>query len=115
LTTPITRDQAKDSLTRVQDKDAEKEHALRKGELERVELDGRRRFYRLRTKWSWAIIGWISCLIAFNIVLTILVGVKVLDFSEYQWFITAVTVETFLQVIGMGVVAVKFLFSKGDK
>jgi hypothetical protein len=99
----------------VQDKDAEKELALQQGELERVELDGRRKFYWLRTKWSWAIIGWTSCLIAFNIVLTILVGTKVLDFKDYQWFITAVTIETFLQVIGMGVVAVKFLFSKGDK
>jgi hypothetical protein len=81
-------------------------------EKEWVEVDGRRRFFGLRHTWSWWIIVWITSLILFNIVLTCLVGAATLDFSKYQWFIMSVTVETFLQIVGMGLVAVRFLFSE---
>lgn len=83
------------------------------GEAERVELDGRKSFFDLRKNWSCWIIAWISILILFNIALTGLVGYGVLDFANYQWFITAITVETFLQIVGMGYIAVRFLFSNG--
>lgn len=56
---------------------------------------------------------WITALIAFNSLLAILVGTGCLDFTQMQWFITAVTVETFLQVVGLGYVAAKYLFSNG--
>lgn len=77
-----------------------------------VELDGRRRYFELRHTWSAWIITWISVLILFNATLTALVGLGLLDFEKYQWFITAVTIETFLQIVGMGYIAVRFLFSK---
>lgn len=57
----------------------------------------------------------ISGLIVFHALLTVLVGAKWLNFDNLQWFITAVTVENFLQVVGMGYVAVKFLFSDQSK
>lgn len=88
-----------------------KEAGLAVATSEGVELDGRRRFLDLRDKWSNWIIGWISALIAFNILLTILVGSGYLDFENYQWFITAVTIETFLQIVALGAIAVKYLFS----
>jgi hypothetical protein len=88
-----------------------KEAGVVKGEAELIELDGRRKFFQLRTLWSRWIIGWISVLIGFNAFLTVLVGASILDFYKYQWFVTAVTVETFLQIVGMGYVAVRFLFS----
>ncbi|WP_349935024.1 hypothetical protein [Acetobacter sp. A11-2] len=88
-------------------------HDLNKGMRERVELDGRRKFFDLREQWSAVIIIWIFILILFNISLSFLVGWGSLNFKEYKWFITSVTVETFLQIVGMGYVAVKFLFSDG--
>lgn len=56
---------------------------------------------------------WISILILFNAALTICVGIDALEFASAPWFVTAVTVETFLQVIGLGYIAVRFLFSRG--
>lgn len=114
MTGAITRDQAIAGLEAVVvDEDHEKNRAVRAAEREHVEINGRRAFFRLRSKWSWWIVIWISSLIIFNASLTYMVGANHLDFKEYQWFITAVTVETFLQIVGMGYIAVKFLFSNG--
>ena len=88
-----------------------KERGVSLAEGEKVELDGRKKFFALRTTWSHWIIGWITALVAFNVLLTAFVGFGWLDFSEYEWFVTAVTIETFLQIIGLGVIAVKYLFS----
>jgi hypothetical protein len=88
-----------------------KEAGVSKGEKEKVELDGRKSFFQLRKSWSRWIIFWISILIIFNITLTGLVGFKFLSFQNYRWFITTVTIETFLQTVGMGYVAVRYLFS----
>jgi hypothetical protein len=93
---------------------------LRRGELaeataKAVEVDGRRRFFTLRDRWSTAIVRWIWILILFNIAITVAVGTKWLDFTNLQWFITAVLVQTFLQIVGLGIVAVKYLFSDTAK
>lgn len=77
-----------------------------------IKARGLGEFFRLRSIWSNWIIGWISVLVLFNGALTVSVGLGFLNFEKYHWFITAVTVETFLQIVGMGVVAVKFLFSE---
>lgn len=95
-----------DSATSLQ-----KRVGVAEGEVERVELEGRRAFFKLRRIWSGWIIAWVTTLILFNVVLTALVGSGMLNFVPYQWFITAVTVETFLQIVGLGYVAVRFLFS----
>ena len=50
-------------------------------------------------------------LIAFSLIVTICVGTGILDYSRYEWFIIAVLVQTFLQIIGIGYVAVRLLFS----
>ncbi len=88
--------------------------AAAKHEREAVETGGRREFFGLRNQWSRWIIIWISALILFNCALAVAVGLGRLDFLKYPWFITAVTVETFLQVIALGAIAVRFLFSTGD-
>ena len=88
-----------------------KERGVSAAEAERVELDGRRKFFQLRSSWSNWMIGWITALIAFNVILTLLVGLGCLDFTNYQWFVTAVTIETFLQIVALGAIAVKYLFS----
>ena len=80
------------------------------GEGERVELDGRRAFFKLRRHWSVALMGWISVFIGFHIALTMGVELGWLDFLEYQWLIPLITVENFLQIVGMGYVVVRFLY-----
>lgn len=77
----------------------------------RVEVDGRKQFFKLQKGWSDSITRWITGLIVFNAALTILVGVGLLNFEKAPWFVTAVTVETFLQVVGLGYVAARYLFS----
>lgn len=110
----ITRDQAEDSIeSHPSQEDSGKQSMLLDAEYIAVEIAGRRSFYRLRLKWSWAIIIWLSLLITFNCGLAVAIGSGHLDFTAYRWFITAVTIETFLQVIGLGLIAVKFLFSDG--
>lgn len=80
---------------------------------ERVELDGKRAFFRLRKHWSAALMVWISSFIAFHVSITIAVGLGSLDFLEYQWLIPLITVENFLQIVGMGYVVVRFLYPNG--
>lgn len=92
-------------------KDKPKQAELAEARAKAVEIAGRERFFRLRDHWSLVIIVWISALILFNIVLTVLVGAGVLQYPELEWFITAVLVETFLQIVGLGYIAVRYLFS----
>lgn len=78
--------------------------------LSDVEAQGRLDYFSLRKHWSCAMIAWITVLVVFNIALTVAVGIGCLVF-EQEWFVTAVTIETFLQIVAMGVVAVNYLFS----
>lgn len=77
---------------------------------ERVEVDGRRAFFRLRRHWSAALMIWISLFIIFHVGITLGVGLGWLDFLEYQWLVPLITVENFLQIVGMGYVVVRFLY-----
>ncbi len=80
-----------------------------------IEVRGKKDFYKLRKKWSKIITTWISILIGFNITLIYLIRWHGLDFKNYQWFIISITVETFLQIVGLGYIAVHFLFFDIDK
>lgn len=79
-------------------------------EMELVELDGRRQFYNLRSEWSSACMSWIWLMLAFQFLLTGLIGFKAIDFKDYPYFLPIVTIQTFLQIVGMGYVIVKFLY-----
>lgn len=116
MTPTVTRDDAISAVVDgFQEEDDSKKLAESEAELAKVEVDGRQAFYRLRSDWSAVVQLWISVLITFNIVLTLLVGTRTLSFVGHEWFITAVTVETFLQIVGLGYVAVRFLFSSGSQ
>lgn len=82
-------------------------------ERERTEVEGRKKFFNLRNTWSLWIIIWLNFLILFNCILTIFVGKNYLTFTSDPWFPRLITGETFLQIVGLGYVAVKFLFSAG--
>lgn len=77
-----------------------------------IEDRGREGYFMLRYIWSGFIILWICVLITFNIVVTWLVGMGLLDYSESKWFINVVMVQTFLQIVALGVIAVRYLFKE---
>jgi hypothetical protein len=78
----------------------------------KAHLDGVRRFYKLRTHWSWFLMACIAISLIFHISLTVLVGFKVVDFEKYQWFLPMVITENFAQIIALAIIVVKFLFSE---
>jgi len=79
--------------------------------LERIGIEGR--FLGLRREWSWCLLIWISGLLIFEAVITVGVGLGLLSYIDYKWFLTIVFGETFLQIIAMGYVVIKFLFPPG--
>jgi hypothetical protein len=79
---------------------------------EKVELEGRSQFFGLRGLWSFWIILWISIQLLFQIVLTACLGLAWLDFKAYPYFLPIVTIQTFLQIVGMGLIVVNFLYEK---
>lgn len=82
-----------------------------KARAEFVELQGRSQFFSLRGKWSWCLVIWITAILLFQGCLTVAVGLKVLDFLQYKWFLPLIIGQSFLQIIGMGVIIVKFLYA----
>lgn len=77
---------------------------------ERVELDGRKGFFKLRWIWSVCIVSWISFLIVSHTIIALLIGARKLDFTGNEWLISIIIAENFLQIVGMGYVVVKFLY-----
>jgi len=84
-----------------------------KASLEGIELAGREQFFSLRKTWSWSLLIWMSVLLFLETVVTLLVGFGLLNYLEYKWFLITVFSETFLQIIAMGFVVVKFLYALG--
>ena len=93
-----------------QDTDTEKDTTLDNADAQIVEVDGRRQYFRLQDRWSESIIDWITGLLIFNCILVLLVGVGLLNYDKTPWLITAFVTEIFLQVIGLGYIAARFLF-----
>jgi len=77
---------------------------------EQIELNARIQFLDLRKRWSGNLKWWIGFLLVFHTLLTIAIGLKLLDFEKYQWFIRILVVEDFLQICGMCFIVVKFLY-----
>lgn len=77
-------------------------------DAERIELEGRADFFKLRGLWSKVIIVWISLFIAFHMLLTFLIGRGLLDFTAHKWLVPLIVVENFLQIVGMGLIVVRF-------
>jgi hypothetical protein len=108
---PISVEAVKQSLAEVStDAPATFSDFRNQAEAERIELEGRRQFFKLRGYWSGWLIGWITALLVFQTLLTMAIGSKLLDFREYSWFLPMVVVQNFLQIVGMGVVIVRFLY-----
>lgn len=78
---------------------------------EKIDLDGREQFFKLRGRWSGWLLTWISALLLLEGFITLGIGFGWVNFQEYKWFLPIVFGQSFLQIIAMGVVIVKFLYA----
>jgi hypothetical protein len=74
-----------------------------------IQKKGTLDFYNLRNKWSWHVIRWIWFLLIFQIVILFCIGKQILIFNNTSFLIVS-TIEMCLEVIGMGVFIVQFLY-----
>lgn len=80
-----------------------------------TERQGVEKYYELRDKWSRYIRDYVWAMIAFQFIVTAAVGSGWVDFIDYQILITLVVGQNFGQIIGMGIIVAKFLFSDPKK
>lgn len=78
----------------------------------KIRNDGVEQFYDLRTQWSWVLTLCIAGMIGFQMLITVLIGAEILTFTSYKEFLYVIIGENFLHIIGMGLIIVKFLYSK---
>lgn len=85
---------------------------FRRAEAEHIkaQTEGLRAYHELRKNWSPYIMGILSVAILFQIVLVSLVGSGLWKFEDNKVFVNTVAAELFLQIAGLGLVAVKCLF-----
>lgn len=105
----LKRDQI--SETSLKKRDSEAEQAIRERETER---DGRRRYFALRDKWSRYLFVLLAMMICFQVVLTFFIGLGWSQFEQYEKFLYLVIGENFLQITGMCIIVVRFLFPQND-
>lgn len=79
---------------------------------EKIHLDGVKTFYNQRKYWAYFIMGAIGLIILFDIILTVLVGLDILNFQKYKWFLEIVIGKTTLEIFGLAFLVVRFLFEK---
>lgn len=92
---------------RLEDRRAEATQTLKERETERK---GREKYYELREEWSTYLIWLLAVMVGFQIVLVLLIGFGALQYQEYRNFLYAAVVESFLQIVGMCWIVVRFLF-----
>ena len=82
-----------------------------KAEGEYQRLQGLKDHFEHKKKWSWMLLGALVLMILFQMVLLVLVGSNVLDFTEYDWLLPAVLIQYLTQIVGLAVFVVRSLFS----
>jgi len=94
-------------IYRDSDRYAVSKQKLRALETERI---GREKYYSLRDQWSWFLRFLLGVMVLFQFLITGAIGLQIVDFFEYKTFLYAILVENFLQIVGMSIIVVKFLF-----
>ena len=74
-------------------------------------LQGARDHYYHKGKWSWFLKGVIGAMMLFQFALLFPVGLGWLDYTAYDWLLPVLLAQTFGQVTGLAVYAVRYLFS----
>jgi hypothetical protein len=89
---------------------AKDEKSWQEAEAAKVHIDGLKKFYAQRERWSWFLMGAIGLLIVFQIVFTFFIGFGLLSFIEYKVVLGIIIGENFAQIVGLGTIVVTFLF-----
>lgn len=80
-----------------------------------VETQALSDYYDLRKRWSNVLIGFVSVMLLFQMYLTIAIGKGWLVFKDYQYLISLIVGENFLQIVSMCIMVVAFLFPKNNE
>jgi hypothetical protein len=99
------------SETHLKHRDADAEQEIRERETERT---GRKKYFDLRDKWSLYLFVLLTIMISFQVVLTFFIGLKLTEFKDHEKFLYMVIGENFLQITGMCVIVVRFLFPQAE-
>lgn len=81
-------------------------------ELEKLRSRGLSEFYGMRLTWSRWLIGWVTALIAFQVLLTGAIGSGAFDFRGYDLFLGLTVGQNFVQVVALAMIVVRFLHSR---
>jgi hypothetical protein len=92
---------------------AREQHVQRLASAADRHLEGLRDFYTSRRQWSVFLIVCIAISLVFQISITVLVGLNLLNYTEYKWFLPIVVSENFIQILGLAAIVLKWIFS-GD-
>ena len=68
----------------------------------------------IQPPWSHFLMFWLSVSIGFQFLLALATGTSVLNFANHESFLIIIALTNFIQIIGMGYVAVKYLFFDAD-
>lgn len=79
------------------------------------EYSGKRFYYKLRNFWGILLATVLTASIVFQFWLTYQIGTGNLRFQGYETFLGIVAGESFIQVVGLSLVIVKYLFPSDNK
>lgn len=98
-------------------KDERDDPEERRAALEKMLLDNVEKgdILGFRKYWSHRIFWLVSGILIFQAALVVAVGLEGLKFVSYQTVISVYLGESVVQVFGLGVIVLKFLFPKNNK
>lgn len=83
--------------------------------LDLVDANDKANNTALRTSWSKYFQWVLFFMILFQCALVTEIGLGVLNYEKYQTFLHAVVIENFLQMLGAGLIIVRYLFKEEKK
>lgn len=95
----------------LREQQVESEQEIKERETERR---GREEYFILRREWSGRLAWFLGVMILFQIILTLIIGAGWLNFLDYETFLYLVVGENFVQIVGMCILVVQFLFPKSS-
>ena len=102
------------TLSNTSEIDNEYEAFLKRASSIVSELDAQKHLIGLREKWSNILMKWITLLILFEIYLVLLIGFKIVDYSNHKWLIEFVLIKLTLEMIALGAVVIKNLYPNSN-
>lgn len=73
-------------------------------------LKGLQDHYANKKQWSRALLWFLGITLLLQWILIFFVGAGFLDFTEYQWLLPTLLIQTLMQVAGLAVIVIQSLF-----